>query len=90
MLWFTLIFLVALKIPIIYLCYVIWWAVKDPPQPGEGYAGAGSEAGSGGPESGSSWWGRRLRGRSRRHGPHGSPPRRPQTAFARGRSRQDV
>ena len=31
MLWFTIFFLVILKIPAAYLGYVIWWAVKDPP-----------------------------------------------------------
>ena len=36
MLWFTIFFLVILKIPIVYLAYVIWWAVKDPPQPSAG------------------------------------------------------
>ena len=36
MLWYILLFLVALKIPLVYLCYVVWWAVKDPPQPGDG------------------------------------------------------
>jgi hypothetical protein len=83
-LWFYLIFLVFLKIPIVYLCYVVWWAVKDPPQPGEGYAGAAGEAGSDGPDAGS-WW-RRLRRPGPRSGPHGSPIRRPQTAVVRARS----
>jgi hypothetical protein len=86
-LWFTVIFLIALKIPIVYLCYVVWWAVKDPPVPGEDPAGAGFEAGPPGPESGSSWWKQRLPGRRPRHGPHGSPVRRPQTAVTRVRSR---
>jgi hypothetical protein len=84
-LWFTIIFLLALKIPMAYLCYVVWWAVKDPPQPGEGPAGSGSEAGSGGPDVGSSWW-RRLRRRSPRGGPHGAPVRRPQTVPVRARA----
>jgi hypothetical protein len=84
-LWFYLIFLVLLKIPIVYLCYVVWWAVKDPPVPGEGYAGAAGEAGPDGPDADSSWW-RRLRRPSPRSGPHGSPVRRPQTATVRARS----
>jgi hypothetical protein len=88
-LWFTVIFLVLLKIPIVYLCYIVWWAIKDPPQPGEeGAAGLG-EAGSGGPDSGSSWWRQRLPGRRPRLGPHGSPARRPQTAaVARSRTKE--
>ena len=48
MLWFTVVFLILLKIPIVYLCYIVWWAVKDPPQPGEdgatGLGGTGSGA----------------------------------------------
>lgn len=31
--WLTIWFMVILKIPIAYLVYVIWWAVKDPPEP---------------------------------------------------------
>lgn len=31
--WLTIWFMVILKIPIAYLAYVIWWAVKDPPEP---------------------------------------------------------
>jgi hypothetical protein len=84
MLWFTLVFLVLLKIPLLYLCYVVWWAVKDPPAPDEGYEGAGDPE-SGGPEPGS-WWRRRIRRRAPlRSGPHGSPRRRPATAFAQAK-----
>jgi hypothetical protein len=85
LLWFTLFFLVILKIPVAYLAYVIWWAVKDPPDPAEGFAGEGlPEGGSGG--RGSDRDRRRPRLPSRRRGPHGSPPRRPvRTAYARAR-----
>jgi hypothetical protein len=86
MLWFTLVFLVALKIPIVYLCWVVWWAIKDPPQPGEGAEGAVGEADSGGPGSGS-WWRPPMPGRRPRRGPHGSPTRKPQPAVARSNSR---
>lgn len=74
MLWFTVFFLVILKIPIVYLAYVIWWAVKDPPQPGVGPAGEGIDGIEGGPG-----WSRRPRpgAPGRRRGPHGSPARRP-------------
>lgn len=86
MLWFTLFFLVILKIPVLYLAYVIWWAVKDPPQPAGGMAGEGVEGADGGP--GWSRWPRPGRLNGRRRGPHGSPVRRPlRTAFARARSR---
>ena len=77
MLWFTLVFLVLLKIPVVYLGYVIWWAVKDPPAPGEGFAGSGEAPGAGGPEPGSSWWKRRSSRQPMRRGPHGSPIKRP-------------
>jgi hypothetical protein len=69
-LWFSLWFLIILKIPILYLAYVIWWSVKDPPLPGAGADGAAGEAG-GGPG-----WSRGPR-RGRGGGPHGSPARRP-------------
>lgn len=91
MLWFTLVFLVLLKIPLVYLCYVVWWAVKDAPAPGEGYGEAvAGEPEAGGPEPGS-WWRRRLPRRPpERHGPHGSPARRPLPALTRARSRTPV
>ena len=88
MLWFTLIFMLALKIPIVYLCYVVWWAVKDPPQPGaenEGGLGVPDTSGSG---SGS-WWRPPVPGRRPRRGPHGSPARRPEPARTRARSKVD-
>ncbi len=86
MLWFSLVFLVLLKIPLAYLAYVIWWAIKDPPAPGEGYAGGGQVPETGGPEPGSSWWKRRAARRPMRRGPHGSPIRRPEPALDRVRS----
>lgn len=83
MLWFVLFFLVVLKIPVLYLAYLIWWAVKDPPRPG-----AGLEDGLDGFGGGSDW------GRGPRHrlrgGPHGSPLRRPARVTASTRSRRAV
>ena len=71
MLWFTLWFLVILKIPAIYLAWVIWYAVKDPP---DAAAGEGPGADEGGP----GWRPTSDRRRERpRRGPHGSPVRRP-------------
>ena len=74
MLWFTLWFMVILKIPILYLAWVIWWAVKDPPEAFAGGSTAGTDGGPG--------WRPTLRpdrnGRPR-GGPHGSPLRRPAT-----------
>jgi hypothetical protein len=77
MLWLTIWFMVILKIPILYLAYVIWWAVKDPP---EAFAGGASDGELG---QGPPGWRSDPRRRRRRpwDGPHGSPSRR----HARGR-----
>jgi hypothetical protein len=74
MLWFTLWFLVILKIPILYLAYILWWAVKDPP---DAYAGPGAESLENG--GGPGWRPSRDRGRVRgpARGPHGAPERKP-------------
>lgn len=71
MVWFTLFFLVILKIPALYLAYVIWWAVKDPP-----LESAGGPDGATGGGSGPSRHGPRLPVPGRRPGPHGKPTRR--------------
>jgi hypothetical protein len=80
MLWFTLWFMVILKIPALYLAYVIWWAVKDPPAPSPGPGFAGYDAGPGviGPP--------RRRGRGRLPRPHGGPARRPAPLAPRTRA----
>jgi hypothetical protein len=71
-LWFTLWFLVILKIPALYLAWVIWYAVKDPPEGAEpGQPDAGEDGGPGWRPSSDR---RRLRPR---RGPHGGPDRRP-------------
>ncbi|MFN2629250.1 MAG: hypothetical protein ABR569_11525 [Gaiellaceae bacterium] len=36
--WEIVFLMVILKIPIVYLCWVIWWAVKAEPRPEEGAA----------------------------------------------------
>ena len=65
--WFTVWFMVILKIPILYLAWVIWWAVKDPPEAHEG-----EEIDGGGLP-----WRRPRRPRpGRRGGPHGTNRRR--------------
>lgn len=86
MLWFSLVFLVLLKIPVVYLGYVIWWAVKDPPGPGEGFADSGQAPAADGPEPGAPWWKQREARRPMRRGPHGSPTRRPEPVLDRIRS----
>jgi hypothetical protein len=73
MVWLAIWMTVILKIPAVYLAYVIWWAVKDPPEAAAGSAGEG--LGGGGIEP------PRRRGPrtpipGRHPGPHGSPQRR--------------
>jgi hypothetical protein len=88
--WFVIVFLVLLKIPAAYLCYVVWWAVKDPPVPGEDGSSVDEQAEPGGPEAGGSWWRRRVPRPPLRHGPHGSPDRRPKPAVTTARTRPPV
>ncbi len=87
MLWFSIWFLVILKIPIAYLGYVIWWAVKDPPEPSTGLGYSPGQSGGGG--GGQPTRPRRLLQRrpvpGRRPGPHGAPLRRPAPAHAERR-----
>ena len=81
-LWFTIWFLVILKIPAVYLAYVIWWAVKDPPT---AVAPAGGGEADGGDPG---WWrDRRRRGHPPRRGPHGAPSRRADRTQAPSRTR---
>jgi hypothetical protein len=90
MLWFSIWFLVILKIPIAYLGYVIWWAVKDPPEPSAGpnYGPAATSGDGGGGVGGART--RRVPPRpipGRRPGPHGVPARRPVPVHAHERTR---
>lgn len=65
--------LVILKIPVLYLCAVVWWAVRAEPRPPEGAARLTALA----PDPGPVAWRRRGPSRPRRFGPgpHGSPVR---------------
>jgi hypothetical protein len=76
MLWFTLWFAIALKVPALYLAYVIWWSVKDPPGAAPGNTQESVDGGDAGPGR----HGPRPPARDRRRGPHGSPERRPRRA----------
>ena len=38
MVWEAVFLLLVLKIPIVYLCLVVWWAIKAEPLPEEGAA----------------------------------------------------
>lgn len=88
MLWFTIWFLVILKIPALYLAYILWWAVKDPPAPASGLAAG--ELGGGGRDPGPRLRPRRSSLPSRRPGPHGSPLRRPAPVLGAVRSKRPV
>ncbi|HVS85236.1 MAG TPA: hypothetical protein VHD91_06365 [Gaiellaceae bacterium] len=80
--WEIVFLMVVLKIPIVYLCAVVYYAIKAEPRRGEG-ASVTARIDPDGPGPG---WGRRRR--VRRNGPpnrpHGSPTRvYPRTALAR-------
>ena len=74
--WEIVFLMVILKIPIIYLCSVIWYAIKSEPTPEEGAAVVARTD----PDDGSGPRRRRFGARFPR--PHGGPtrryPRRPQ------------
>ena len=77
--WEAVFMLIVLKIPIVYLCLVVWWAIRAEPRPLEGARVVPAE-----PEPGldprASFWRRRIWPRRFRPGPHGSPVRRPARA----------
>jgi hypothetical protein len=79
--WELVFLMVILKIPIVYLCFVVYYAIKATPRPEEGAAVTARL----GPEPGSGSGSRRLR-RPFRPRPHGGPvrtyPRTPRTAAA--------
>ena len=76
--WEIVFLMVILKIPIAYLCFVVYYAIKAEPKP---EAGAGVTA-QAGPDDGSGGLRRRVARRPRR--PHGGPARSyPRTARAR-------
>ena len=78
MVWEAIFLLVILKIPIVYLCCVVYWAIKAEPKPEEGAALLPVVAE---PDPRPGWsWQPRL-DRPRRGGPHGSPAR----SYSRGR-----
>jgi hypothetical protein len=71
--WEAIFFLLILKIPIVYLCCVVWWAVRAEPRPEEGAAVHAQLGGDPPPREG---WRYRLKHPRRPHpGPHGSPRR---------------
>ncbi|HUQ22224.1 MAG TPA: hypothetical protein VM049_04345 [Gaiellaceae bacterium] len=83
MIWELVFMLVILKIPVVYLCAVVWWAVKAEPQPLEGAGVVGVL----GPDPGCDWQTRRARALRRGPVPRGGrPARKPgRVAYARAR-----
>jgi len=83
--WEIVFLMVILKIPILYLCSVIYYAIKAEPKP---EAGASVTAVAGPEDDGGSPQRRRPLQRFPRPRPHGGPsrryPRGPQTVYARG------
>ena len=70
--WWELIFLMFfMKLPIVYLCGVVWWAIKAEPLPPDGAAKLVEL-----PETPPRWRPWRSRTRTPRPGPHGAPGRR--------------
>ena len=61
--WEIIFMVVILKIPLIYVCWVVWWAIKAEPD-------VGAEGGN----EGIDWkpWRRPSGPRPRRGGPHGT------------------
>ena len=85
--WELVFLMVILKLPILYLCAVVYYAIKAEPRPEEG-AAVTARIGPDGPDTG---W-RRLHPRRFLPRPHGGPtrtyPRTPRTAAARARAEQ--
>jgi len=80
--WELVFLMVILKIPIVYLCWIVVYAIRAEPSPEEGAAVAVRL----GPDDSGSGWSRGRR-RPSRPRPHGGPSRTyarsPRTAFAR-------
>jgi hypothetical protein len=72
MVWEAIFLLLILKIPIVYLCWVVWYAIKAEPKPPLEPALKASTLDIG-PRDG--WRPRWSRPRGPRQGPHGAPRR---------------
>jgi len=84
--WELVFMLVILKIPVVYLCWVVWWAVRAEPLPPEGAARLVPAPGPHGPPD-CSW--RRRQDELSRRGPRprggAGAGRRARVAYARAR-----
>jgi len=79
MVWEAIFLLVILKIPIVYLCCIVYWAIKAEPRPEEG---AALQPVAVEPDPRPGWSRRRRVLRPLRGGPHGGPSR----TYSRGRA----
>lgn len=84
--WPELVFmLVVLKLPVVYLCCVVWWAIRAEPRPEEGAATRVALE----PEPPCPWSRRRAALRHRpRGGPQRGPVRSARAAAARAEARR--
>jgi hypothetical protein len=84
--WTFVWLMLGLKIPIAALAYIVWWAVKDPPEP----VPAPDDRGDGNDRIAQHRHPRKPLPRHPRRGPHGGlapvPPARMRTTRARTRS----
>jgi len=71
MTWELIWMLVILKIPVVYLCLVVWWAVRAKPEPLEPALRPVARE----PDPRPGWRFTRVPPRRPRRGPHGSPGR---------------
>ena len=82
--WELVWLMVIMKIPIVYLCWVVWWAIKAEPKPEEGAALIAARPTDA--DDGNGW---RRPPRPRPARPHGGParayPRTARAATARSR-----
>jgi hypothetical protein len=69
--WELIFMMVVLKIPILYLCWIVYWAIKSEPRPEEN-ARVLAEAS---PDGGPGWTWRRRAPRRLPQRPHGGPAR---------------
>jgi hypothetical protein len=77
--------MLVLKIPILYLCAVVWWAIKSEPRPFEAAAITVPNEPVGGPEQ---FQARVPQRRGPRRGPARRPVRTPRTSVARAEARR--
>jgi hypothetical protein len=84
MTWELIWMLIILKIPVIYLCVVVWWAVKAKPAPLEPALRAVAID----PDPRPGWHFLRLQPRGPLRGPHGTPARGHRRQVARAKAVQ--